>query len=69
MMDLKKLAALASILLEAKDAGLSLIGGAKALASLFGQDLTAEEQTAIELAVMMDARRRRDESLRMAAPD
>lgn len=69
-MDTKKIAAFVEVVLAIADAGLPpLIGGYKAVAALFGHDLTKEEQDAIEVAVLVDARRRLAEGQLMARPD
>lgn len=65
-MDIQKMATLATMASTATQAGMVMIGGFKALAALFGHDLTKEEQDAIEVAVIADAMRRKAESERMA---
>ena len=44
-----------------------IVGGYKALAALFGHDLTKEEQDAIEVAVLADASRRKARRQAMVA--
>jgi hypothetical protein len=68
MVDINKIAAIARIAQNIQTAGLILTGGYKALAALFGHDLTPEEQTAITVSVRADALRRREESRLMSMP-
>lgn len=68
-MDVNKIAKFAQLAMMIATTGLpSLIGGYKALAGIFGHDLTKEEQDAIEVAVIADAQRRKSERQLMAEP-
>lgn len=67
-MDIEKIAKIAAIAKQIAALALPLQGGFKALAALFGHDLTEEEQRAITVAVRADAIKRLAEGERMAAP-
>jgi len=60
-MDINKIATMAAIAKMAAQSGLVIVGGVKAIAALFGHDLTPAEQDAILVAVRADALTRRDE--------
>lgn len=64
--DIKQIQAYAAMAQTAAQAGMTLIGGIKTLGAIFGQDLTIEEQDAIEAEIVADATRRKAESARMA---
>jgi hypothetical protein len=68
-MDIQKIAKFAMIAKEISNVGLPLVGGFKALAALFGHDLTPEEQDAIEVSIVADATRRMRENRLMAGLD
>jgi hypothetical protein len=67
-MDVEKIAKIAVIARQIAALALPLSGGYKALAALFGHELSEAEQQAITVAVRADAIRRLDEGERMAAP-
>jgi hypothetical protein len=66
-MTIQEMAAIAGMISTAGQAGMALVGGAKALIALFGmKEPSAEEQAAITALVIADATRRGDERRQMA---
>lgn len=61
-MNAKQIQALGAMLAQADEVGLVLIGGARALVSMFHARPTDAELDAIETAVVADAKRRKSES-------
>lgn len=65
-MNAQQIAALGSMLLQAEQSGLVIIGGVRALISIVHAQPSAAELDAIESAVVADATQRKSENDRMS---